>query len=198
MTHEEKRARRLARTERMAELYRSGFTLAQIGEEFRLSKQRIDKLLEEIGVAANEGGQHVRALKKRAAFAAKYAAMLDANTLKRWGITRAEWIALKEQYGSSEHNVKHPLCAFWSQRQGARNRGIPWEITFPQWWALWQASGKWAQRGRGYGYCMARVGDRGAYRPDNVYICTAAKNASDSYIFRPAHTRKRRAQQQAA
>jgi hypothetical protein len=43
---------------------------------------------------------------------------------------------------------------------------------------IWDASGKWDQRGRGDGYVMSRYGDEGPYQKDNVYICLARENNS--------------------
>lgn len=70
--------------------------------------------------------------------------------------------------------------AFVVQRRGAHVRGIAWEFTLPSWWRVWQASGKWSERGCGRGqYVMARHGDIGPYSPNNVYIATVEQNALD-------------------
>lgn len=47
------------------------------------------------------------------------------------------------------------------------------------WWQWWMETGKWQDRGRGYGYCMARILDEGPYAPDNVYLATGQENSSD-------------------
>lgn len=72
-----------------------------------------------------------------------------------------------------------PRDRFTQQLCGARSRGIPWELTFEQWWGIWEASGKWALRGTRFGqYVMARYGDVGPYSVANVSICTASDNTS--------------------
>jgi hypothetical protein len=63
------------------------------------------------------------------------------------------------------------------------------DATLPQWWSVWTESGKWAVRGRGDGYVMARNLDAGAYAQGNVYICSQVQNMRDSYAFRPAAER---------
>ena len=66
------------------------------------------------------------------------------------------------------------------QRQNAKRRGVPFNLTFEQWWALWNDSGKWTRRGRCLGqYCMARKGDRGPYAIGNVFIVTVSRNGSE-------------------
>jgi len=69
---------------------------------------------------------------------------------------------------------------YFEQKQAARQRGISFELTFDQWFAIWQDSGKWELRGRGKGsYVMSRIGDVGPYAIDNVYIIVQEQNASE-------------------
>ena len=78
---------------------------------------------------------------------------------------------------------KSPRGKYWHQRHRALARGIPWEITFDEWWGVWQASGHWADRGKmPWQYCMGRKGDKGPYRVDNVEIVTVRENAQASWF----------------
>ena len=71
-------------------------------------------------------------------------------------------------------------AAFKSQRSSAAKRGVQFLLTFEEWWAVWDASGKWEQRGRLKGqYVMARFGDRGPYAVTNVRICTKEENYAE-------------------
>jgi hypothetical protein len=57
-------------------------------------------------------------------------------------------------------------------KASAKQRDIPLLLTFEEWWALWQASGHWDERGRlGRQYCMARRSDQGGFEAGNVFIC---------------------------
>lgn len=68
--------------------------------------------------------------------------------------------------------------AYLSQRRSAKQRGIEFLFSLPDWWKWWQANG-WENRGRGRGKnVMARLGDRGAYEPGNVYSATFEANAA--------------------
>lgn len=74
-----------------------------------------------------------------------------------------------------------PQYAFTKQKNNAKHRGIEWRMTFAEWWAIWEASGKWEQRGRtGDSYVMARHGDVGPYSPSNVSIVQFRANLSEA------------------
>jgi hypothetical protein len=68
--------------------------------------------------------------------------------------------------------VTGPAHAFRQQRNNARRCGIGWELTLWQWWSIWQASGKWPERGR-VGYWMCRHDKARPFTVDNVFICRA-------------------------
>jgi len=72
-------------------------------------------------------------------------------------------------------------------------------MTFEEWSELWQASGKWKQRGRRRGqYVMARFGDRGPYEVSNVRICLVAENTNEMRAGLPPRTRRSRDEDRAA
>jgi len=67
-----------------------------------------------------------------------------------------------------------------AHRANAQARSIPFLLTFEQWSAIWNESGKWEQRGNRRGqYCMARPGDQGAYEIGNVVICLNEDNRAE-------------------
>lgn len=68
------------------------------------------------------------------------------------------------------------------QQQGAKQRGIGWEMTYEEWLGIWESSGHADKRGRGRGmYVMARHGDVGPYSPANVAIVPFEKNCADAH-----------------
>lgn len=59
----------------------------------------------------------------------------------------------------------------------AKSRRIPFLLTIDEWWSIWEASGRWEQRGRKRGqYVMARPGDKGPYEIGNVVIIPQGDN----------------------
>lgn len=70
-----------------------------------------------------------------------------------------------------------PRGRYMEQKSKAWGRRIPWRFTFETWWALWEKSGKWKQRGNSKGkYCMCRYEDKGPYSPENCFIGPYLKN----------------------
>jgi hypothetical protein len=125
------------------------------------------------------GGQHVKAVARRH----QSAASKNARYLQKYGCTFAQYVEVREIGREMRRNgagfYQAPLQAFVSQRNNAKSRSIPWELTFWQWWTIWQESGKWAERGRAKdAFVMSRFRDSGAYAVGNIYIGTLAENSS--------------------
>ncbi len=76
-----------------------------------------------------------------------------------------------------------PRGTYTTARVNAVRRGIEWQFTFDTWWALWDKSGHFAQRGRRVGaYCMARLGDCGPYAPYNCVIVLKTLNSQAAAV----------------
>ena len=77
---------------------------------------------------------------------------------------------------------KSPLVAYKTQLYRAKQRALPFDLTFGQWWSIWAE--KYHNRGHGMDrLCMGRKNDSGGYTYGNVYICTNSQNNSDSVKF---------------
>lgn len=81
------------------------------------------------------------------------------------------------------YKVKHaklPRSRYVQQKAHAKARGIPFTLTFEQWWAIWEESGQWENRGKRPGqFCMARNNDAGGYTPGNVSIQRVGANLAE-------------------
>jgi hypothetical protein len=165
-----------ARELRMRALYTNGHTLEQIGQIYGVTRERVRQLLtKHFNLRADGGGKSV--VKKRRAEERR--ARKDAASLNRHGCTWAEYIAIRDHGKDEGRKCRRPTIAFASQKKNAHHRGIGWELNLAQWWSIWQASGKWNERGRGQGYVMCRKGDEGPYAVGNVFIATARENTSE-------------------
>lgn len=166
-------------------MFRDGKTLQEIGDKYGITRERVRQCLTRLGLASIDGGVAFRSFRKIHDKAEARQAKLDANEQRhfdKWGMSRADVNAISQLPRSHQH---HPITKFIMQRKNAGSRGIGWELSFADWWRIWQESGKWEQRGTGKGYCMARWADDGPYSVGNVYICTVGQNFSDSYITKP-------------
>lgn len=77
----------------------------------------------------------------------------------------------------AEYN-RSPRGRYQAHKLNARTRGIGFEITFDDWWMIWEDY--WHLRGRGVGrYHMCRYGDIGSYTATNVYLATHTQNVAD-------------------
>jgi hypothetical protein len=73
------------------------------------------------------------------------------------------------------------LGCFRRQRATAKQRGIPFAMTFEEWLRVWQQSGRLQQRGtRSGNYQMGRLGDVGGYSSSNVKIITIQENTNEA------------------
>jgi hypothetical protein len=78
------------------------------------------------------------------------------------------------------NKIKHKYNC---HKGNAKFRNIGFELTFEEWWDIWQQSGKWEQRGKGAGkYVMARHNDVGPYAVGNVSIKTQEENIREANI----------------
>lgn len=187
--------KRNERAEAIVIMYQSGKTLAQVGEHFGVTRERIRQIIAKYARTNNYqvvGGQAVQSFIKVGDVHKRKIEKLERmerRSLRRWGLTLDQYRAISCEFGSASHS-KSPFNKFTQQRYSSRKRGIGWQFTFADWWRIWQESGRWQERGRGQGYCMARYGDSGPYSPDNVYICTVGQNFSDSHLI--DHPRRNR------
>lgn len=155
------------RTLRMAAMYRQGLTLAKIGEQYGMTRERVRQLITKVG--AEKAGLRVRAAMAEQAAAAKRAVQ-EARCIAKWGC------------GLDRKRELRPLIrAFKNQKHNADCRGIEWRLTFPQWLAIWEASCKLHLRGRGAGrYCMSRISDAGGYVAGNVHVQLCTDNSREA------------------
>lgn len=80
----------------------------------------------------------------------------------------------------AERGLQDPGRAYSSQKGNAKNRGIHWDMTFDEWWSIW--NDYYHLRGVGTnGLVMARNGDVGPYSVSNVHLTTKLGNAQEHH-----------------
>jgi hypothetical protein len=167
---------RQARAARMAQLYTTGHTLQQIGTVFGLTRERVRQILKTQGIVGKDGGVCRASQARKAEKAAKSLAKRDERCRKSFGCSLEELLAIN--HGENPWAKSAISRRYTNQRRSAEHRNIPWQITFPEWWAIWEPH--YANRRRtADGFVMARHQDFGPYAPWNVYITTLAQNVVD-------------------
>lgn len=165
----------------MANMYQSGKTLLEIGDQYGVTRERVRQILrKDHGFRSEDGGAAERKRQARK----KFQQDRDKRCLRKYGCDYRQYRQILKQ-------PNHPVRRFIEQKRNAKERGVGWELNLWQWWSLWLTSGHWENRGRGEGYAMCRLNDAGPYAPDNVYIATNRENIQDYYV-------RRRAEQAAA
>lgn len=156
------------RDDKIAMMFLQGVTLAKIGDQFGLTRERVRQILRKIGVRSSDGGASKRSEAKRAVKRAK---------------SEAYWLS---KYGMPFAHVKQLQAdgvtkAYQDHRRNAAARGIEFRLSFIEWFSVWQSSGKLDQRGRGKGkYVMSRIKDHGCYELGNVHIQLFTENSREA------------------
>ena len=71
-----------------------------------------------------------------------------------------------------------------STRDQAKQRGIPYELTFAEWYNWWLSHGIDKNLPpTNHQYCMCRHNDTGPYNLDNIYFATRGQNTKDSHTW---------------
>jgi len=167
----------------MREMYLSGKTLQEIGDEFGVTRERIRQILKQLGLKREDGGITIKTKpnkEKRLLEKLEKREARNKELINKRGFSLDEWRVINDKNLAGS---KKPITAFHSHHMAARHRGIEFKLSFFEWWNIWQDSGKWENRGRGIGkYCMSRLGDSGAYEIGNVEIKLATENSSEGIL----------------
>lgn len=148
---------------KVLEALRGPATYTAIANELGVSRQYVHQVAKMIG-DSDRARQRPPPRPKQEKTAGKWNRALRAMLAPRQ----------REDYYGSPPEVRR---AYQFQRCKADERGIRWDFTIHTWWAVWEASGKWPERGKlAHQYVMGRHGDEGPYAPDNVSIITVKQN----------------------
>jgi len=159
----------------VAERLRGGL---DTGDAAQLSRERVRQILAREGLSRADGGMAHKVARKDEARAASKLARNNAKSMLHFGCDFATLLRLNE--GKRGYAKGTAARAYLQQKRSSQHRGIAWQMSFPEWVAVWEKSGHWDDRGRrANAYVMARVQDFGPYAPWNVYVTTLAANVVD-------------------
>ena len=102
-------------------LYRDGKTLQEIGNQYGVTRELVRQVMSLYGISGNDGGAAIRHfinIDDRASREASRVAGLERFKQKTWGLTVDAYWRIR-----ADHGYK-PFCAFNSQRNNAKKRGI--------------------------------------------------------------------------
>lgn len=157
----------------------AGETMQAIGADYGVTREYIRQLLAEKNITGKDGGCQLSAKIKRE----QKRKLRNESYIRKYGMSRQKYMSirdLKDKCGAS------PQVRYQQQKRNASFRNIPWQLSFAEWWAIWEP--KWHLRGkRANGFVMARYGDTGGYEVGNVKLITLAENTGEQYNYRRHH-----------
>lgn len=188
---------------RMNKLFIDGKTYKEIGllQKPHVSRQYVHQQIQKFfNTPAVNGGKYITDTPKMIEAAIKKNNKKIENEEKKYqrifGCSKEQFILINGGECNNFRTKGTRACDYYQQRKNAiYNRNIEWQITFPEWWKIWNDSGYYNERGRGCGYCMARIGDTGSYEVGNIEIKTCAQNSSESYYKHSSLSRRLKALQ---
>lgn len=147
---------------------RAGETLQKIGDALGLTRERVRQ------IAADFNVKRVRQPKVPKVYVPK-------------GYRVGPIVHSEVRRACIEAGLSDPYKRFVLHRARAVRHGIPFTLTFEQWWELWKPH--YHQRGRRRGNkVMCRYLDAGGYTLGNVAIKTVRENAQERELVRRLKT----------
>lgn len=165
-----KKAEREKRTKRMVNMYTvKGMTYEAIGGEYDLTRERVRQILSSEGITRWDGGVCLTTERKREAKQAKLLKEQQKRLAKNYGCTVEEYIKI----GQGKSFYKSPIHKYRNKRRNTIEQGVKWDLSLPDWWKIWQQSGKWKKRGLGKKkYVMSRKDMNKPFTKDNAIVIT--------------------------
>lgn len=160
------------RDKKVRRLFMRGDTLQSIGDRFKVSRERIRQIVQKIGLKPHQGGRAKRSTTTY--FKRKLKKMLatEKRIRKNYGCSLGEY-----QYIMQGQPFRITAsCRAYSYsclKRNCERVGMPFRLTFYEWFLLWKASGKESERGkRAHRYVMSRINRRRGYSFENTEIIT--------------------------
>ena len=168
-----------ARDARIVKLFtQEALTMQEIGDLYGVSRERVRQVLRRYGVESEAGGAALRQRRQASVTASAVEANRKAADAIRESVCQERHGCTLQQYAQIPNEARE---AFAQQRCNALGRGVPWDDSFKlwQWYSVWQASGRFALRGRRSNkYVMRRIDPAHGYAQDNVQIVTLKRSSS--------------------
>ena len=167
-------------------------TLESIGAHHGITRERVRQILKKMGVRFEDGRLHkAHADAKISRVALREKTRQEKREMQCLQITECtteQYYALTGEYWLNDKTKT--AKRYTQQKRFAMQRAVQWDLTFPQWWGIWAASGKYHLRGRHkYCYVMSRIGDTGPYALGNVKIITMLENVAEGWKNNPSTMR---------
>lgn len=176
------------RNELICNLFKQGVPMTKIGEDYNLSRQRVQQILKRYNLGAEDGGKYVTELKQRPQKLkeqrereriAKEKKRL--RRLRQFGCSEELWQKLRATHSDYYHSA---VGRYQRLKFNCHSRGIPFLLTLGQWWRKWNSSGKYNLYGQNSGmYVLGRKDLKGPFSATNCVVRKANDNSAYARYF---------------
>ena len=174
LANREKKGAGADRLTAMRALWDEGKTLAEIGDQYGMTRERVRQLFKRAYGETPMSVRYIETAYKKTSF--KKYEIWNRKAISFYGVSRDTVYA-----HGDPHKYGTVSCAFKTQKLNATKRGIEWSLSLVEWVEIWKNSGHFNERGIGKGrYVMARIADQGGYSFDNVVIKTHEENSKEA------------------
>lgn len=151
---------------RMAQMYREGKTLAEIGDEFGITRERVRQLIRPL-MTGQKGGRTVRAEKLAKERKEDRLQRQDSRCREEFGCDYETAIRLNLGLHPTHNAHGTRASAYLHQKKAMESlyHGVEYKLTFPQWVEAW--GDKIIYKGRGK-WALCRIDPTKGFTIDNV------------------------------
>lgn len=181
---EEKRAALLDRAKRYAELYKTN-TTQEIAALEGVTRQRVQQILKLVGVTRVDGWRYKLTQSRTAALQAAQIEKRSTLCLALYGCDWATYKAITglgtfygKQWSNSNRGI---LSRFWDSQNKAKQSGIDWTITLPEFHAI--VGDRLNKIGRGRGkLAVGRKDKNGPFNASNCVLIPHEENSRETRL----------------
>ncbi|MBU2791838.1 hypothetical protein HAQ01_00070 [Acidithiobacillus thiooxidans] len=167
----------------MERLYRQGETLAQVGDKFGLTRERVRQILKERGVSKDQGGEALQAARRKEQKERTRQQRRQARQeyLAEWclqalGCTIDEAVRINGGKPITRQRSCRPNGSAYDKYLGIRNQVLLKNrtayLSLPDWHQAWVRSGHW-EDGPGHGWCLIKIDPQKPWELNNVHVVRA-------------------------
>lgn len=163
----------IKRDQKIVEMFKDAKTMQEVGDKFKISRERVRQIIARNGLSSKDGGYVLRAKNKKIVRDANKFYNHFYSWLPTYGCSREQCMSINGNTRNitDKSNLSFSFLHF---RNNCLKRKLEFTLSFPQWYDIWLQSGQIDNRGLRKGqYMMIRKDKLGGYTPENVDIACA-------------------------
>ena len=172
-----------SRNKEIVSKFKQGQTLASIGLDYGISRQAVQILVKRCKLDRTKGGYFgsAKRVKERASHKKELNREHTEHMNNKYGMDYKKVRKIQKEFNDpTQPTLTNPTYIFFRKQQNAINALIEWDLTFGEWWNLWEKSKKWKERGRkSHEYVLGRKNKAEGFTIENSSIMTNSQNIAN-------------------